>query len=83
MAVPGWGLVVLVVYPLLQIPLALLVSRYFSRDDDDAGSPPPQEEYPLSIERPDAPPGLTACVRCGTHNEDAYNYCQHCLARLP
>jgi hypothetical protein len=82
MAVPEWGLLVLVVYPLLQIPLALLLARYVRRDDDRT-EPPPPEEYPLAVDRPSAPPGLTACPRCGAHNDDEFAYCQHCLSRLP
>jgi len=76
----GWGLIVLVVYPLLQVPLALLVSRYFANDGGD--DPPPEEEYPLTIERSEAPPGMAVCIRCGTQNDEVYSYCQHCLSRL-
>ena len=82
MATPDWGLLVLVVYPLLQIPLALAAARYVGRGEDDAADPPAPEEYPLTVERPSAPEGMVACTRCGTHNDESFRYCEHCLARL-
>jgi hypothetical protein len=89
----AWGVLVaiLVVYPILQVPLVLYLSRYVERDGDGPLGPP-TPGYPMysESERQDRSTGQAGnaagsrgvCPDCGTHNGTAYVYCQQCLARL-
>lgn len=86
-----WGIVVLVVFPLLQFPVMVYLSRRVETDDE----PPPARGYamyPFDGDRthPSASaahsrsPSARTCRRCGTENENdgAFTYCRDCAARL-
>lgn len=90
---PALGLLVLVVYPLLQIPVVLYLSRYVELRDGES-APHPAEGYALHADRDDGgghpahpeaplPPDRgTVCGRCGAANGPEYRYCRDCVARL-
>lgn len=83
---PDWALVVLVVYPLVQIPLVLYLARWFELDGD-APVPTPtraywtgraaDERYGAAVE---APPGK--CRRCGAENDPGFSFCRACVTPL-
>lgn len=86
MGLPTWALLLLVVYPLLQIPLVLYLARWFELDGD-APVPTPARTYWTGAGADESrapsvttPAGL--CGRCGTENDPAFVYCRSCVAPL-
>ncbi|MFB6298719.1 MAG: hypothetical protein ABEH65_00485 [Halobacteriales archaeon] len=88
-----WGIVVLAIYPLLQIPAVWYLSRRTEMDEETRQEPrrgydtfhEASEEEDISDQWTDAstvPDGVTACASCGAHNDVAYAYCRDCTARL-
>lgn len=87
MGLPAWGLAILVVYPLLQIPAVLLIARYCEVDVGDLPTPPtrafwtdetPEEDDPVAS----MASGVVRCSNCGEHNDPAFGRCRYCVARL-
>jgi ribosomal protein L40E len=90
----AWGLVMLVVFPLLQFPVMVYLSRRVETDDEMP--PPPVRGYAMQPSDSDRPhPSMAAahsrspslvrtCPRCGTENapDAAFTYCRDCAARL-
>lgn len=77
MAALVWLLVVLVGYPLLQIPALLyLASRY----DFDSEAPPHPATRGYATYRDRTQPGT--CSECGTANDPSFAYCGNCAAPL-
>lgn len=86
MAIDGTalGLLVLVVYPLLQIPVVVYLARYVELGEGDS-APDPTAGYAVHREQSvrEPPPGFGAvCRRCGTANGSEFRYCRECVARL-
>ncbi|WP_254537720.1 hypothetical protein [Halomarina litorea] len=90
-----WGLVALVVIPLVQIPCVIYLSRYVDRDEG-AVAPTPAPTYGLtpypglaggaeSTVRPRCADGegRVACRFCSVCNDAAYAFCRACVGRLP
>lgn len=90
-----WGLVALVVIPLVQIPCVLYLSRYVDREEERV-APAPAATYGLtpypgmgpSVDARRRSPcddreGRVACRFCGTCNDAAYAFCEACVGRLP
>lgn len=86
MALPDWALVLLVGYPLVQIPLVLYLARWFELDGDAPIVTPTRAYWngqtgaEQRVEAPVARPGV--CRRCGTENDPAFTFCENCVARL-
>ena len=83
---PDWALLVLVVYPLVQIPLVLYLARWFELDGDAPIATPTRaywtgqdvdERYTAGQ---DTAPGR--CRHCGTENDPTYTYCENCVSPL-
>jgi ribosomal protein L40E len=87
-----WGIIVLVVFPLLQFPVMVYLSRRVETDDD---VPPPVRGYAMQpsdgdhhpsafAARSSSPPSVRTCPRCGTENapDAAFTHCRNCAARL-
>jgi hypothetical protein len=98
MALPGWGLALLVVYPLLQIPAVVLIARYCEVDASDLPTPPmrafwsdgtSETEDTASNDAataegdPAFAPTVVRCDRCGETNDPSFGRCRNCVARLP
>ena len=87
MALPEWALVVLVAYPLAQIPLVVVLARRLKLEGARPAVVTPTMAY-WTEEEPDprlpqpanAEPGR--CGRCGAPNDPAYTFCSGCLARI-
>lgn len=77
-----WGLFVLVVVPLLQVPGMYLLLRYVRRDEESDPSQPVGDEFVPIDPTERATPNTLTCVRCGTENDLGYVYCRNCVARL-
>lgn len=86
MGLPPWALVVLVVYPLAQIPLVLVLARRLKLEGAGPMVTPtraywtgesPDERFPHLAE-----PEPGRCGRCGTANDPGYTFCGGCLSRL-
>ena len=83
---PDWALVLLVVYPLVQIPLVLYLARWFELDGDAPivtptraywnGTATGERHAGAEVARPGR------CRRCGTVNDPSYSFCRRCVASL-
>lgn len=86
MAGPDWALLVLVVYPLAQIPLVVVLARRLKLEGGGPTVTPTmaywtQTEPDARLQSPVSDrPGR--CGRCGTDNDPAFTFCGGCLARL-
>lgn len=88
----AWGLVVLVVFPLLQFPVMLYLSRWVETDEEmppvRGGAMQPSDgdrfHSSASAAHPRSPPSARTCSRCGTENapDAAFAYCRNCATRL-
>lgn len=82
-----FGLAVLIVWPLVQVPLLLYLARRYDLDFDDADlQERAPREYTVIAEAADAAEACATsgrvCRRCGTENDPSYNYCNNCVAPL-
>lgn len=92
-----WGLIILAVFPLLQIPILIYISRHLEKDDPDEDGPTPGTN-PYWIDPSDPQPMVSfdggapqsdvdtatiTCPQCGTENDPLYTYCRNCVHRLP
>lgn len=82
-----FGLAVLVVWPLVQVPLLVYLARRYDVGADGAdtdGRAP--SGYAIVAEAADAAEACVStgrlCRQCGTDNDPAYDYCQNCVAPL-
>lgn len=89
----AWGIVMLVVFPLLQFPVMVYLSGWIEMNDEAL---PPVRGYAMqpsdsdrsyssaSTARLHSPPTVRPCLRCGTENapDTAFTYCRDCTARL-
>lgn len=91
-----WGIVVLVVFPLLQFPVIIYLARRVEAEEEL----PPVRGYAMQPRDPtegdrsrpssetqpsrSQPPPTRACPHCGIENanESAFTYCRDCLTRL-
>ena len=80
MAVPTWGIVVIALYSLLQIPAVLLIARYCEVDAGDLPTPP-MRSYWRADDPATEEPGVR-CERCGRRNDPGFARCRHCVAPL-
>ena len=98
MGVLVWGLLVLVVFPLLQMPVIIYIARHIESDDDEVANPAlkywtdsegSDSEYNRSVrsfdtESSDETDSSTVtCPRCGTENDPDFTYCRNCITKLP
>lgn len=81
---PAWAFVLLVVYPVLQLPLIWVIVRRFDlRNDDGPGDP-------VGYSLVDSGGGRTSqyewdagrCAHCGVRNDPIADYCTNCLSGL-
>lgn len=83
-----WGVILLVLVPLLQVPAVFYLSRYVELEEGDRVRPPEGTyvTYPGAVESSDATGSSDrdgiACARCGADNDPEYEYCQRCAGRL-
>lgn len=83
---PDWALVVLVVYPLVQIPLVFYLARWFELDGDAPVVTPTRAYWTgrVADDRFDRSgtgrPGR--CPHCGATNDPTFSYCGSCVAPL-
>ncbi|MDY6817587.1 MAG: hypothetical protein SVG88_02910 [Halobacteriales archaeon] len=89
-----WGIVVLAVYPLLQLPAMWYLSYRTEMDEETRQEPRrgydnfreiPAEEAAATestAQSASLPDGIVACTACGAHNNTTYAYCRDCTARL-
>lgn len=85
MAGVDWALVVLVGYPLVQVPLVFYLGRQFTLDGDTPVTATMAywtgEE--ATVGRGDwGSPDPGRCRHCGGYNEPDYTFCGQCAARL-
>lgn len=91
-----WGLLVLAVFPLLQILLLIYVARYLEEESEEDRSTPATNHYWTDPNDPQpvvsfdggttqsgAEPSVITCPQCGTENNPLYTYCRNCVRRLP
>jgi ribosomal protein L40E len=88
-----WGLVVLVVFPLLQMPVILYIARHVESDDEESSQPARTywngPEYSRSVQPFDTESSegtdssTVVCPRCGTENDPDFTYCRNCIAKIP
>ncbi|WP_221621678.1 DUF7577 domain-containing protein [Halocatena pleomorpha] len=92
-----WGLLVLAVFPLLQIPILIYVARRLEEDDPDddvptpatnpywidPNDPQPMLSFDGGTSSSEIDPALITCPHCGTENDPIYTYCRNCVRRLP
>ena len=81
MEIPAWGVALVALVCLLQVPATHYLSRYFEVDDDDrdSGATPLEVADRLRDVRADEP---GVCERCGTPNDPSASYCVRCFSRL-
>lgn len=81
MEIPAWGIALVAVVCLLQVPATHYLSRYFEVDEEDrdAGATPLEVADHLRDARAEE---SGVCERCGTHNDLSSSYCVHCFSRL-
>ena len=83
---PDWALLVLVVYPLVQIPLVLYLARWFELDGEAPIVTPTRAYWTgQAASEPYAQhsaPAPGRCRRCGTENDPSFTYCENCVAPL-
>jgi ribosomal protein L40E len=87
-----WGVVLLVLVPLLQVPAVFYLSRYVELEDGELLRAPegtyvtyPGETAPREPEEAgeaEAAGDGTACRHCGADNDPEYEYCQQCAGQL-
>lgn len=84
----AWAVLLLVVYPLVQLPVVVYLSRYveLGEGESPAGSPrgyafAEENDGPLEPVAAAVGPGVT-CGRCGAANDADFRYCRNCLTRL-
>lgn len=86
MAWPDWALLVLVAYPLAQIPLVVVLARRLKLEGARPAVTPAMAYWtgadPDSRLPPEAADRLGRCGRCGADNDPAFTFCGGCLARL-
>lgn len=88
----SWALVVLIVFPLLQVPAVLYLGKFCKLDEGETpGRPPAREYWRPSEGDPEGTPGTgatepavptTTCPTCGTENAAGFSYCGECAASL-
>lgn len=92
---PGIDLLVLVLYPALQMPAVAYLARHFELDGGVLPGPP-TGGYWLDSDGSDGaaattgtnggdvvgPSRAVVCGRCGERNERGYVYCRACVSRL-
>ena len=85
MAGLDWAVVLLVVYPLIQVPLVFYLGRRFELD----GDPPVTQAMSYWPGQPSTvgtaaqqPPRPGRCRYCGADNDPSYRFCGTCVARL-
>jgi hypothetical protein len=93
-----WGLLILVVFPLLQMPVIIYIARHVEVNDDGLLHPAGKSsttaeridsEYNRSIRSFDtesseeADSSTITCPRCGTENDPDFTYCRNCITKLP
>lgn len=83
---PDWALVVLVAYPLVQIPLVFYLARWFELDGDAPINTPTRAYWTGGVadELYDQQAATRSgrCRRCGAENDPRYTFCQACVAQL-
>ena len=89
---PGIDLLVLVLYPVLQMPAVAYLARYFELDGGVLPGPPTGGYWldpdgsndAAATTDDDGPPSSRAivCGRCGEPNGREYVYCRACVSRL-
>lgn len=87
-----WGFVVLVVFPLLQMPVIIYIARHVESDDEESSQSAPKywtgPEYSPSVQSFDAESSeqtdstMIVCPRCDTENDPDFTYCRNCIAKL-
>lgn len=82
-----FGIAVLVVWPLVQVPLLLYLARRFDLRVDGPDAPARHPAgYSVVAEAADAAEACATssrvCRRCGTENDPNYNYCHNCVSPL-
>lgn len=96
MDLPAWGIGVIAIYSLLQIPAVILVARYCEVDSEDLPTPPmrarwrsgnPQRSQDSQKTEESTPGQASAdsdvrCANCGTRNDPSFARCEHCVAEL-
>ncbi|WP_330632659.1 DUF7577 domain-containing protein [Halocatena halophila] len=91
-----WGLVILVLFPLLQIPVLLYLARNMEPEEREESDQPPTPATSYWINPGDPQPFVDAdreqspsdssvvrCPDCGTDNDPLYTFCRNCVTRLP
>lgn len=73
-----WGIALLAVICLLQVPVAYWLGRYFKYDG--SGVQEPGADLPVEVEEYDRTPGV--CPRCGAQNDPEFDYCANCVSPL-
>ena len=87
MDLPIWGIAVIALYSLLQIPAVLLLARYCEVEPGDLPTPPMrsfwQDETRGSDDRsgPVNTDGVR-CRHCGAANDPSFGRCRNCVAQL-
>ena len=83
-----WGVLLLVLVPLLQVPAVFYLSRYVELEEGERVRPS-EGTYVTYVgetepgEADDSADGDgTACSRCGADNDPAYEYCRRCAGSL-
>lgn len=86
-----WGLVVLICYPLLQLPVIVYLSRYVEMNGEELPRSPTYATGSIdgggeldSDARPSRSPASHAvsCSYCGTENDHGFTYCRNCVTNL-
>jgi len=79
MALPTWGVAVIVIYCLLQIPAVILIGRYAEVEAGDLSTPPMRSYWQ---EESTPKQAGVRCERCGHRNDPDFSRCRHCVAPL-
>lgn len=85
-----WGIIVLVVCPLLQFPVMVYLSRRVETDDElppirgDAMQPSDGNYHPSVSAARSSSSSVRTCPRCGTDNAAiaTFTHCRNCATRL-
>lgn len=82
-----FGLAVLVIWPLVQVPLLVYLARRYDLDaEDETPQAMAPRGYSIVADASDAAEAcVTAgrvCRQCGTENDPSFDYCHNCVAPL-